>query len=352
MNRPPVGVDGVCLLAVRGLRTFFESDGPVVRAVDGVDLEVGRGECLGLVGESCCGKSVTALSILRLVPSPPGRIVAGEVLFEGHDLLTLSEREMRAVRGADIAMVFQEPMTSLHPALSVGFQIAEAIRAHEDATRAEAWSRAVELLGHVQVPSPAQRARDYPHQLSGGMRQRAMIAMALACSPKLLIADEPTTALDVTIQAQIMELLAQIRDETRLAVLLVTHDLGLVAQMADRVAVMYAGRIVETASTVELFDHPRHPYTHGLLRAIPRVSTGKDACAPGRGEPLAVIPGSVPDPASKPPGCAFHPRCERAQERCTRDVPPTEEQGDRSPSSRDLSPSAHSFACWNPYEGN
>ena len=318
------------LLAVRGLRTVFDTDRGRVPAVEDVDLSIGRSECLGLVGESGCGKSVSALSILRLVSRPTGRVVAGEVWFDGRDLLALSEREMRAVRGRDIAMVFQEPMTSLHPALSVGYQIAEAVRAHERVTKAEAWQRAVDLLRRVQVPSPAHRARDYPHQLSGGMRQRAMIAMALACGPQLLIADEPTTALDVTIQAQIMELLATIRDETHLAVLLVTHDLGLVAQIADRVAVMYAGRVVETAPTAELFDGARHPYTHGLLRAIPTVEGGR--------QPLAVIPGSVPDAATKPPGCAFHPRCERAIERCRADVPAT------AAASAD-----HSFACWNPY---
>jgi oligopeptide/dipeptide ABC transporter ATP-binding protein len=306
----------------------FELDGRRVWAVDGVDLDVRRAECVGLVGESGCGKSVTALSILRLVP-PPGRIVAGEVWFEGRDLLRLPERAMRQARGGSIAMVFQEPTTSLNPALSVGFQIAEAVRTHERVGRAAAARRAVELLAHVQVPSPAERARDYPHQLSGGLRQRAMIAMALACKPRLLIADEPTTALDVTIQAQVMDLLAEIRRATHLAVLLVAHDLGLVAQMADRVAVMYAGRIVETAATVELFERARHPYTHGLLRAAPSVEQ--------RGGPLAVIPGSVPDAAARPPGCAFHPRCERAADRCRVEPPPTESAGE-----------AHTFACWNP----
>ena len=315
---------------MRGLRTVFLTDEGTVEAVDGVDLTVRRGECVGLVGESGCGKSVTALSILRLVPSPPGRIVAGEVLFGGRDLLTLDAREMRGVRGGEIAMVFQEPMTSLNPALPVGYQIAEAIVAHGLADKASAARRAVELLETVQVPSPAERARSYPHELSGGMRQRVMIAMALGCEPTLLIADEPTTALDVTIQAQIMELIAAIRAERRLSVLLVTHDLGLVAQMAHRVAVMYAGRIVETAPAADVFDRARHPYTRGLLRSIPTLDA--------RGEPLAVIPGSVPDAAHKPGGCAFHPRCDRATERCARDAPRTEH----------AAPS-HTFACWNPH---
>ena len=317
---------------MRGLRTWFEADGAWVKAVDGVDLMVGRGECVGLVGESGCGKSVTALSVLRLVPSPPGRIVAGEVLFEGRDLLTLREAAMRRVRGADIAMVFQEPMTSLHPALSVGFQIAEAVRAHRPVGGAEAMRRAVELLRRVQIPSPEHRARDYPYQLSGGMRQRVMIAMALACEPRLLIADEPTTALDVTIQAQIMELLARIRAEGDLAVLLVTHDLGLVAQIADRVSVMYAGRIVETAPVAAIFEAARHPYTRGLLRSVPKLAE--------RRERLDVIPGSVPDPAAKPAGCPFHPRCDRALDRCEADEPDLNSDGHE-----------HAFACWNPWGG-
>ena len=319
------------VLEVRGLRTHFRLHGSTVRAVDGVDLAVRRGECLGLVGESGCGKSVTALSILRLVPSPPGRIVAGQVLFDGQDLLSLSEREMRRVRGAGIAMVFQEPMTSLHPALPVGFQIAEAIRAHSDASRAEAAARAVDLLRQVRIPSPAERATDYPHQLSGGMRQRVMIAMALACGPRLLIADEPTTALDVTIQAQIMELLAEIRAKSDLSLLVVTHDLGLVAQMADRVSVMYAGRIVEDAPVDAIFAGARHPYTRGLLRSIPTLGA--------RAERLAVIPGSVPDPAARPRGCAFRPRCERAAPQCQADEPPVRHAGEDQ----------HSFACWNPF---
>ena len=320
------------VLDVRGLRTRFLTATGVVRAVDGVDLAVRRGECLGLVGESGCGKSVTALSIMRLVPVPPGRIVAGRVLFGGRDLLALPEREMRRVRGADIAMVLQEPMTSLHPALPVGFQIAEAIRAHRRLPRVAAAREAVELLRHVQIPAPEDRARDYPHQLSGGMRQRVMIAMALAGRPKLIIADEPTTALDVTIQAQIVELFQRIRAESDLAMLLVTHDLGLVAQMADRVAVMYAGRIVETAPVAAIFEDARHPYTRGLLRSVPTLDA--------RGERLAVIPGSVPDLGARPEGCAFHPRCERATAECRRNEPPM----------REANPD-HAFACWSPRGG-
>ena len=329
-TRAPAGEPAEALLEVRGLRTWFEADGAFVRAVDGVDLTVGRGECVGLVGESGCGKSVTALSILRLVPSPPGRIVAGEVWFDGRDLLTLPEAEMRRLRGGEVAMVFQEPMTSLHPALTVGFQVAEAVRAHQHVSRSEAKARAVEMLRRVQIPAPAHRARDYPHQLSGGMRQRVMIAMALAGEPRLLIADEPTTALDVTVQAQLMELLGRIRAESDLSVLLVTHDLGLVAQMAERVAVMYAGRIVETAPVAAIFAAARHPYTQGLLRSIPRLGERRDQ--------LDVIPGAVPDPAARPSGCAFHPRCDRATDRCRVDSPPlVPESGD------------HEFACWNPH---
>ena len=328
----PVDARRNAVLEVRGLRTYFYPNGTEVRAVDGVDLAVRRGECLGLVGESGCGKTVTALSILRLIPNPPGRIVAGEVLFEGRDLVSLPEREMRRVRGAGIAMVFQEPMTSLNPALPVGFQSAEAVEAHAGVGRAEAARRAVDMLRRVKIPSPAQRASDYPHQLSGGMRQRVMIAMALACGPKLLIADEPTTALDVTIQAQIMELFTEIRAASDLSLVLVTHDLGLVAQMADRVAVMYAGRIVERAPTAALFEGARHPYTRGLLRSIPTLSA--------RRERLAVIPGTVPDLAARPRGCAFRPRCDRATPRCDAEPPPARQAaGD------------HDFACWNPASG-
>jgi len=300
-----------------------------VRAVDGVDLEVQRGECLALVGESGCGKSVTALSVLRLVPSPAGRIAGGEVWFEGRELLALSEREMRRVRGAGIAMVFQEPLTSLCPTLPVGWQVAEGLCAHGRVSRPEARRRAVELLRRVRIPAAEQRARDYPHQLSGGMRQRVMIAMALACGPTLLIADEPTTALDVTVQAQIMELLASVRAGSDLSLLLVTHDLGVVAQAADRVAVMYAGRIVERGPVDAIYHHARHPYTRGLLRSVPSAA--------GRRGRLAVIPGSVPDPAARLPGCAFRPRCPRSVGECAEETPAMRQAG-----------ADHSFACWNP----
>jgi oligopeptide/dipeptide ABC transporter ATP-binding protein len=305
--------DGDVLLDVRDLRTHFFTDDGVVRAVDGVSFRVRRGKTLGVVGESGCGKSVTALSVMRLVP-PPGRHVGGRILFEGRDLATLPEPEMRAVRGRDIAMIFQEPMTSLNPVFTVGYQIMEAIRTHLPVSRSEARRRAVELLEKVKIPAAARRVDDYPHQMSGGMRQRVMIAMALACTPRLLIADEPTTALDVTIQAQILDLLRELQQEFRMSVLIITHDLGVVAEVADEVAVMYASKIVEYAPARELFREPLHPYTVGLLRAIPRLDTPK-------AEKLSVIPGTVPNPLRFPPGCAFHPRCPMAVDRC-REVEP------------------------------
>ncbi|HXG62103.1 MAG TPA: ABC transporter ATP-binding protein [Planctomycetota bacterium] len=300
--------DGDVLLDVRDLRTHFFTDDGVVRAVDGVSFRVRRGKTLGVVGESGCGKSVTALSVMRLIP-PPGRHVGGRILFEGRDLATLPEPEMRAVRGRDIAMIFQEPMTSLNPVFTVGYQIMEAIRTHLPVSRAEARRRAVELLEKVKIPAAARRVDDYPHQMSGGMRQRVMIAMALACTPRLLIADEPTTALDVTIQAQILDLLRELQQEFRMSVLIITHDLGVVAEVADEVAVMYASKIVEYAPARELFREPLHPYTAGLLRSIPRLDTPKAG-------KLAVIPGTVPNPLRFPPGCAFHPRCPLAVDRC------------------------------------
>jgi oligopeptide/dipeptide ABC transporter ATP-binding protein len=305
--------DGDVLLDVRDLRTHFFTDDGVVRAVDGVSFRVRRGKTLGVVGESGCGKSVTALSVMRLVP-PPGRHVGGRILFEGRDLATLPEPEMRAVRGRDIAMIFQEPMTSLNPVFTVGYQIMEAIRTHLPVSRSEARRRAVELLEKVKIPAAARRVDDYPHQMSGGMRQRVMIAMALACTPRLLIADEPTTALDVTIQAQILDLLRELQQEFRMSVLIITHDLGVVAEVADEVAVMYASKIVEYAPARELFREPLHPYTVGLLRAIPRLDTPK-------AEKLSVIPGTVPNPLRFPSGCAFHPRCPLAVDRC-REVEP------------------------------
>jgi peptide/nickel transport system ATP-binding protein len=305
------------VLDVRDLRTsFFLEDGEA-RAVDGVSLRLPAGGVLGLVGESGCGKSMTALSVMRLVP-PPGRIVGGQVVLEGQDLLGLPERAMRAVRGTGLAMVFQEPMTSLNPVFTVGNQIAEAIWLHGSVSRADAWERAVTLLAEVGIPEPAHRARDYPHQLSGGMRQRVMIAIAISCTPRVLIADEPTTALDVTIQAEILELLGTLRERHGMAVLLITHDLGVVAEQADTVAIMYAGRIVEEAPVLDIFDHPLHPYTQALFRSIPGVG--------GRRERLETIPGQVPDLRRLPSGCAFRDRCPRAIPECAAAVPPLEEK--------------------------
>jgi len=298
------------LIEVRDLKTYFYSDGKVARAVDGISFRIGEGRTFGLVGESGCGKSMTALSILRLVPSPPGRIVGGEILFEGRNLLEFSEAEMREIRGNDIAMVFQEPMTSLNPVFTVGYQVAEAIRLHRNISRAEAREMVIELFRKVRIPSPEQRYKEYPHQLSGGMKQRVMIAMAISCNPKLLIADEPTTALDVTIQAQILELLNDLRKEYNMSTLLITHDLGVIAETTDDVAVMYAGQIVEYTTTHELFKNPKHPYTIGLFGSLPRV--GND------GKYLETIEGFVPDPSKFPQGCRFEPRCSYSDERCTR----------------------------------
>jgi oligopeptide/dipeptide ABC transporter ATP-binding protein len=305
------------VLEVTDLRTSFLLDGGEARAVDGVSFALHAGRVLGLVGESGCGKSATAFSIMRLVSSP-GRIVGGAVRLEGRDLLALPEREMRQLRGARIAMVFQEPMTSLNPVFSVGDQIAEAIWLHRSMRRREAWERAVELLAEVGIPEAAERARDYPHQLSGGMRQRVMIAMAISCEPRVLIADEPTTALDVTIQAEILELLRSLRQRRGMALLLITHDLGVVAEEADEVAIMYAGRIIEQAPVTEIFRSPLHPYTQGLLRSIP----GRQK----RGERLEAIPGSVPDLLHLPAGCSFRPRCPLAVAECAELVPPLEEK--------------------------
>ena len=302
------------LLAVEDLRTHFLTGDGVVRAVDGVSFEVRAGETLALVGESGSGKSVTALSILRLVPEPPGKIVSGRLRFQGRDLLALAPDGMRRVRGKEISMIFQEPMTSLNPVFSCGEQIAEALRLHERASRREARARTVELLRLVGIPAPEQRAGEYPHQLSGGMRQRVMIAMALACGPALLIADEPTTALDVTIQAQILDLLGRLQEELGMAVLLITHDLGVVAENASRVAVMYAGQIVEYGDAGAILRRPRHPYTAGLLASLPRLGA--------RGASLRVIPGQVPDAARLPLACRFHPRCPAVVERCRTLDPP------------------------------
>jgi oligopeptide/dipeptide ABC transporter ATP-binding protein len=302
------------LLRVRDLRTFFYSAGAVARAVDGVSFDVASGESLGVVGESGCGKSVTALSILRLI-RPPGRIEGGsQILFEGTDLLGLPEREMRKVRGNRIAMIFQEPMTALNPVFTVGDQIAEVARIHQGASRKAARRRAIEMLETVGISSPAQRVDEYPHQLSGGMRQRIVIAMALVMRPALVIADEPTTALDVTIQAQILELLAGLQSQVGMSVLLITHDLGVVAETCSRVVVMYGGEIVEESPVGPLFDSPHHPYTEGLLGAMPRMGQAKDR--------LDTIPGTVPPPTAWPNGCRFRDRCKYAWERCEREHPP------------------------------
>jgi len=305
------------LLDVRGLVTRFATPLGPVAAVDGVDFSVARGEVLGIVGESGCGKSVTALSVLGLVPDPPGRVTGGEVRFDGVDLRTLPEREMRRVRGRRIAMIFQEPMTALNPVFSVASQIGESLRLHLGMSRAEALARTVELLGRVGIPSPEQRVREYPHQLSGGMRQRVMIAMAIACEPDLLFADEPTTALDVTIQAQILALLADLKHRTGMGLVLISHDLGVIAEVADRVLVMYAGRVVEEADTKTLFANPAHPYTRGLLASLPGARAGH-----AERERLFAIPGAVPALTELPPGCKFRPRCADAFDRCEGPEPP------------------------------
>jgi oligopeptide/dipeptide ABC transporter ATP-binding protein len=300
------------LLEVRDLKTHFETRAGLVKSVDGVSFDINEGELLGLVGESGCGKSITALSIMRLI-SPPGKLVAGSIRFKGEDLTTASADQMRAIRGDDIAMIFQDPMTSLNPVFTVGEQIAEALRLHRGLNKNDAWKAAIEAMREVSIPSPERRVNDYPHQLSGGMRQRVMIAMALACDPELLIADEPTTALDVTIQAQILELLDHLRHTRKLATLLITHDLGVVAEVADRVCVMYTGKIVEESSVDEIFAKPKHPYTQGLLASVPKLTaTGEE-----RSERLRTIEGVVPNPTELPPGCHFAPRCEFCMEICT-----------------------------------
>ncbi len=315
------------LLEVRDLRTYFHSEEGTGLAVDGVSFHVDRGETLGLVGESGCGKSVTALSVMRLIPQPPGRIETGSIQLKGRSLLDLDEGEMCRIRGDEIAMIFQEPMTSLNPVLTCGFQIMEAVRLHQRVSRSEARERALDMLRRVGIPAPEQRINEYPHQLSGGMRQRVMIAMALVCNPLLLIADEPTTALDVTIQAQILDLLRQLQDEFRMAVLLITHDLGVIAEMADRVAVMYAGKIVEEADTLTLFTEYAHPYTRGLMASVPRLDQYRDR--------LEIIPGMVPDSRAFPAGCRFAPRCAMADERCRQQEPVLRELTE-----------GHAAACW------
>jgi oligopeptide transport system ATP-binding protein len=302
------------LLSVRNLKTYFYTDEGVVKAVDGLSYDLHRGETLGIVGESGSGKSVHALSIMRLIPQPPGKIVAGEILFEGRNLLSLSEEEMRRIRGNRIAMIFQEPMTSLNPVLTIGEQIAEAVMLHQRLPRKAAWDRAVEMLEKVRIPLARERVKDYPHQFSGGMRQRVMIAMALSCNPSILIADEPTTALDVTIQAQILELMQELQQEFHMAIILITHNLGVVAEMCDNVVVMYAGRPVEKANVLRTFQDPKHPYTWGLLHSIPKLHERKERLIPIEGQPPSLI--------DLPPGCPFAPRCPFAMEICVQEDPP------------------------------
>ena len=315
------------LLDVRALKTFFQVEGGEFPAVDGISFSIDTGRTLGIVGESGCGKSVTALSIMGLVPRPPGRIAGGEILFDGVDLLRLSTAALRELRGDRISMIFQEPMTSLNPVLTVGEQIVEGILRHRTMSRDAAKDLAIEMLRMVHISSPEQRFGDYPHRLSGGMRQRVMVAMALACKPKLLIADEPTTALDVTIQAQILDLMRTLREETGTAIILITHDLGVVAELADDVVVMYAGRIVERATVAALFAEPQHPYTVGLLGSIPRLDIEQDR--------LAAIEGQVPNPLAPVTGCRFHPRCPFVIERCRHEDPPLFDLGN-----------GHESACW------
>ncbi|MBA2606024.1 MAG: ABC transporter ATP-binding protein, partial [Acidobacteria bacterium] len=305
------------LLEIKNLETHFPTRIGVVKAVNNVSFYINEGELLGLVGESGCGKSITALSVMRLI-APPGKIVGGSIKFRDEELTTVSVERMREIRGNDIAMIFQDPMTSLNPVYTVGEQIAEALRLHQNLNKKDALDAAIEAMKEVAMPAPERRIKDYPHQLSGGMRQRVMIAMALACNPELLVADEPTTALDVTIQAQILELLNELQTTRKLAILLITHDLGVVAEVADRVAVMYTGRIVEESGVEEIFEKPKHPYTQGLLRSVPKMR--------GIGETketrLSTIEGVVPSPTNLPPGCHFAPRCEFRMERCTHDPMP------------------------------
>jgi len=315
------------ILEVNDLRTYFYIDEGVARAVDGVSLHLLAEETLGIVGESGCGKSVTSLSVMRLIPQPPGKIVSGEILFEGKNILDLPDRRMREIRGNEISMIFQEPMTSLNPVFTVGDQIEETILLHQGLGLKEAREKAVEMLDLVGIPSPETRVDEYPHQLSGGMRQRIMIAIALSCNPAILIADEPTTALDVTIQAQILDLLEKLQKEFGMAVMLITHDLAVIAEVADRVIVMYAGKIVESANTFQVFENPLHPYTQGLLASIPVLMEKKDR--------LSVIPGTVPNATEFPDGCRFHPRCPHVMGKCQKGEIPWVEMGEE-----------HGALCW------
>lgn len=316
------------VLEIKDLKTYFYTPDGIVKAVDGINLSVKRGSILGIVGESGCGKSMTAMSILNLVPQPPGKIVSGEILYEGRDILKLKESEMRAIRGAKISMIFQEPMTALNPVFTVGEQIAEALRVHKGMNRREAMDKAAELLSLVNIPSARDRIKDYPHQLSGGMRQRVMIAMAISCSPSIVIADEPTTALDVTVQAQVLDLLKQLMEKMGMSMILITHDLGVIAEAANDVAVMYAGRIVEYAGTEGLFAAPTHPYTEGLLNSIPRFNKKKR-------ERLKAIPGVVPRLLDLPEGCKFYGRCGIAIDRCKKEEPLLKEKA-----------KGHLARCW------
>jgi peptide/nickel transport system ATP-binding protein len=324
----------MALLEVKNLKTSFKTHEGKFFAVDDVSFKVDEGQTLGIVGESGCGKSVTSLSIMRLIPNPPGQIEAGQILFKGQDLLKLSNEEMRKIRGNQIGMIFQEPMTSLNPVFTIGNQIEEAVKIHRNLSRKETRARALEMLKLVGIPSPEKRIDDYPHQLSGGMRQRVMIAMALSCNPKLLIADEPTTALDVTIQAQILDLIKKLQQEMNTAMILITHDLGVVAETCNEVAVMYAGRIVEYGNVDEIFNHPKHPYTQGLLNSVPHFESGQ------RRQRLETIPGIVPSLAHLPPGCRFQPRCKNAIEVCKHIDPPLESKA-----------GPHLAACHNPVPG-
>ena len=322
--------DAKVVLEVKDLRTYFKTDAGIVKAVDGVSFTVHEGETIGIVGESGSGKSVTNLSLMRLIPSPPGKIVSGQVLFEGEDILKLSEREMRDIRGNKISMIFQDPMTSLNPFLKISTQMIETIRLHEkNVSKKEALERSIQMLKLVGIPSAEKRIQSYPHQFSGGMRQRVMIAMALSCNAQVLVADEPTTALDVTIQAQILELIDKLSTKMGAAVILITHDLGVVAGMCDHVCVMYAGRIVEKASTDELYAHPSHPYTEGLIKSVPRMDTTK------KGNRLFSINGQPPNVIDLPPCCPFHPRCHKALAVCKSAYPPFKDLGN-----------GHEVACW------
>lgn len=317
------------LIELKNLKTYFYTEEGVVKAVDGVDFEIYPGETLGIVGESGCGKSVTSLSIMRLIETPPGKIVDGEINFSGRDLTKLTQPEMRRIRGNDISMIFQEPMTSLNPVYTIGEQISEAILIHQKVSQKEARQQSISMLERVGIPLPEQRVDEYPHQLSGGMRQRVMIAMALSCDPHLLIADEPTTALDVTIQAQILELMNELKVKYEMSIMMITHDLGVIAEVSDRVAVMYAGKVVEYTDVKTLFANPMHPYTQGLMTSIPKINNDV--------ERLETIPGIVPSPLNFPGGCKYYPRCPLADEKCKREEPEIKKIA-----------SGHHVRCWYP----